>query len=102
MTPEGVEAELARRGIAEAAPQLIDLAADDEGRAAALFVALETQWRTAGMAAVMTGIDYSAIEPTARLIGVPLDGQVFFDLRTMEAEALKVFAERAAKERARP
>lgn len=90
--------ELAKLPPRPAAPDLL-LDEADEGRAALLFVGLETQWRTGGIAAVPTGLDYAAIEPTARLLGLELDGALFMDLQLMEGEALRAIAER---ERARP
>jgi hypothetical protein len=60
-----------------------------------LFFALQTQWRwtSAGMAgALRMGIDYNAIEPTARMLRVELTDDVFDDLRVMEGEALVVWA----------
>lgn len=102
MAPEAIAAELDRRGLGAAPPPAaIQLDAADEGRAAVLFLALETQWRTGGMAAAFTGLDYAAIEPTARLAGIALDPRLFLDLRTMEHEALKAFAERARAEAAK-
>ncbi|MFN3371638.1 MAG: DUF1799 domain-containing protein [Sphingomonadaceae bacterium] len=88
-----VARELARLPARDPQPELV-LDADDEGRAAMLFLGLETQWRMAGMGAVPTGIDYAALEPTARLLGIKLDGALFMDLRLMEGEALKTIAER--------
>lgn len=59
------------------------------------------------MTGVIQGLDYQAIEPTARLLGVDVTPGVFLCLRTLEAEALRVFADRrqssAGREfRARP
>ena len=79
-----------------ARPDPIELEAEDEGRAAALFLALGTQWKWTGMG-MRVGLDYAAIEPTARLIGVELGTQVMFDLQAMEAEALTAFGEAAAR-----
>lgn len=67
--------------------------------AALLFLALSTQWRLAGMSGVRVGIDYSAVEPTARLIGVALDREVFLDLRAMELEALQTLTDQRDKRR---
>jgi hypothetical protein len=76
-----------------AAPEPLELKAAAEGRAATLFLAMGSQWRWAGMGE-RVGLDYAAIEPTARLAGVELDAQVFAGLRVMEAEALSVWARR--------
>jgi len=53
-----------------------------------LFVTLATQWRHAptGQPA---GLDYAAIEPTARLVGIDLDPTTFAGLRLMEAAVLR-------------
>ncbi len=53
------------------------------------------------MAGVITGLDYAAIEPTARLLGIDVTPPVFLALRTMEAEALGVFADRRRAEQGR-
>lgn len=66
----------------------------EEYAAAGLLLALSTQWQRVGMAAVATGLDYKAIEPTARLLGIELTPAVFLNLRTMEAEVLQAWAER--------
>jgi|TARA_R110000744_G_scaffold5271_3_gene18615 hypothetical protein len=58
-----------------------------------LFFALTTQWRRDAMGAV-TGMDYAAIAPTARLMGIEVEPGVFDGLRDMELEALSVFRER--------
>lgn len=73
----------------------------EEWTAASLLLALDTQWKTAGMAGVITGLDYAAIEPTARLLGIDVTPPVFLALRTMEAEALGVFADRRRAEQGR-
>ena len=49
------------------------------------------------MTGVIQGLDYQAIEPTARLLGVELTPAVFLCLRTLEAEALRVFAEKRGR-----
>lgn len=84
----------------EPAHELIGLELE-EWTAASLLLALDTQWKTAGMAGVITGLDYQAIEPTARLLGVEVTPATFLCLRTLEAEALRVFAERRAAEQRR-
>ncbi len=61
-------------------------------RAVGLFGALATQWRVAvGMAgAWWQGLDYAAIEPTCRLIGIEPDADLFHALRHCESAALEV------------
>lgn len=60
----------------------------------ALFFALDTQWRRAGMSGERLGIDYGAVEPTARMMGVEMTPLRLSDLRIMEAAALEQFARR--------
>lgn len=93
MDAAAVEAELAKMPAPPAA-EAIELGIDDEGVAVGLFLALDTQWRTAGMTGVLQGLDYQAIEPTARLLGLALNPAAFHDLRVLEAEALKALAEK--------
>lgn len=54
-----------------------------------VFIALGTQWRV-GMAGA-TGLDYGAIDPVMRLVGVPRAErlEVFEDLRVLEDAALE-------------
>lgn len=63
----------------------------------AVFAALQTQWRV-GMGGP-TGLDYTAIPPVLELYEIPPSDRrrLFDDLRVMEAEALKVFADGRAK-----
>lgn len=58
-----------------------------------MFEALSTQWRV-GMGGAV-GLDYCAIQPVFKLMGVRKRERagVFDDLRVMEAEALAVMAE---------
>jgi len=65
--------------------------------AVGLFMALATQWRWAGAGlagAFRLGLDYNAVEPTARMLRVELTPTVFNDLRVMETEALSVWSKR--------
>ena len=54
-----------------------------------LFLLLATQWRI--FADKPTGIDYSAITPTARLAGIALSPALFEQIRRMEQVALDIF-----------
>ena len=102
MDAASIEAEIAKRPVP--APAAIELDVDDEGRAAAIFLAMDTQWSwtTTGIVggnggfSMRTGLNYQSIEPAARGLGVGVDPQVFADLRTLETEALKTFAEARA------
>lgn len=75
---------------ADLAPEEV-LPYPDNAETAELFAALDTQWR-AGMGGA-TGLDYGVIRATARLLGVRVDRARFYELRTMEAEALSAMAE---------
>lgn len=59
----------------------------------AIFLSLSTQWRmSSGMAGTFaTGLDYQAIEPTARMIGVELSPAVFSDVRALESASLQIW-----------
>lgn len=61
-----------------------------------LFMGMATQWKTAGMAGIRTGLDYNALPLVAASLGVacPLSTQTFNDLRAMEAEAMSVWSKR--------
>jgi len=70
--------------------------APDEATAFSLFVALGTQWERHGMTGLRLGISYTAIQPTAQMLGVSMTPRLFNDIRTMERAALDEFA-RAAR-----
>lgn len=73
---------------------MIELARD-EYEVVSLFLALDTQWRRHPMSGARLGIDYTAIEPTARLMGLEAVPGLLPDLRVMEIAALDVLAARA-------
>jgi hypothetical protein len=99
MDAAAIDRELAKLPIAVAAP--VELEEADEGRAVALFFALDTQWNWTntgmingnGGTAVRTGLRYGSIAPAAAALGIAVDARVFLDLRVLEAEALKTMAE---------
>lgn len=101
MTEAQIAVELAKRPVAVDTRRPVELDEDDEGRAAALFLALDTQWNWAstgtvqgnGGYGVRTGLKYEVIAPTAAALGIAVDRALLMDLRVMEAEALKTFAE---------
>lgn len=64
-----------------------------------LFMAMATQWKTAGTAGIRTGLDYNALPHVAAAIGVgwPLSPQAFADFRSMEAEALSIWSKRVGR-----
>lgn len=61
-----------------------------------LFMAMATQWKTAGMAGLRTGLEYTALPGVAASLGIPfpLEPQTFADLRLLEAEALNIWSRR--------
>lgn len=77
----------------------LPLPAKGEGRAALLFIAMDSQWRFAGFGE-RTGLDYGALDTVARLAKVEMEptDELLADLRVMEHAALKVFRKRAEQE----
>jgi hypothetical protein len=62
-----------------------------------LFLALGTQWKyvAGGLGPpIRIGLDYAAVEPTARGMGINVTPRIFADLRVMEEEALDVWSKR--------
>jgi len=69
--------------------------------AVTLFLASQTQWRTAGMAGIRTGLDYAGVAVVARAQGKNFRGELFSDLQSVESGALDellIQAERRARE----
>lgn len=52
-----------------------------------VFVSMSTQWRTG--AAGATGLDYTALEATMRMLGVEANGELLEDIRVLESSALE-------------
>lgn len=71
----------------------------DNHTAVRLFLAMATQWRCQSLSTmaravvVRTGLDYAALEPTARMAGLSLGDDDFARLRLMEGEALVAWRE---------
>ena len=68
-----------------------------------VFLALSTQWRTAGMSGVRVGLEYASIPAVLEMTG--FSGQaadIFEKLRIMEAAAIPVFIDKAKKEQSKP
>lgn len=71
----------------------------DNVRAVKLLLAMQTQWRMVALstatAAVLirTGLEYAALESTARLAGVVIEAGDFDRLQFMEHEALAAWRE---------
>jgi len=61
-----------------------------------LFWALGTQWRQ-GPLSGLSGLDYGAIEPTARLMGVTVTPELFRQLQILEGAALTALEERRSR-----
>lgn len=63
----------------------------------ALFLAMATQWTwaSAGLGGTFkVGLKYEVIESVARLSAIPVTPGVFSDIRTLEAEAIRVWSKR--------
>lgn len=106
-----VAADMARMGFGEAAiAQMRAKAASAEpdtglaihpenGAAVRLLLALQTQWKVVVLSTMerselrRTGLDYAAIEPTARMSGLEISDDVFLRLRVLESTALNAWAE---------
>jgi hypothetical protein len=101
MAPADIEAAVAAQLAQRPAADVIELAADDEGRAAMLFLQMQTQWHFipapvvhgCGGIAIRSGLRYEALPVVAAACEVQLDGQVLADLREIEAEVMRVDAE---------
>jgi len=68
--------------------------------AVSLFLAVATQWRVIavptmdGVSLRRIGLDYPAVEATARIIGISIDGDLFHALQILEHGALAALNER--------
>jgi hypothetical protein len=62
--------------------------APDEADAFALFGSLDTQWRRHPLTGTRLGIDYAAIEPVARMLGIGMTPRLLIDVQIMEAAVL--------------
>lgn len=62
----------------------------DNMPAVEIFTDLATQWRRAGMAGAVTGLDYAVLPAVFAIRGVPRRqwGAIFDDLRVMEDAAI--------------
>ena len=105
MTAAAIDAEVARQMQGRAAPDLTEIEEADEGRAAGLFLAMDTQWMWASSGTVAghggwgqrTGLRYEALPVVAGAHGLALDGALLADVQLMEGEALRTFAEARAR-----
>lgn len=89
----GIDPAAARWG--DDAPSSAPVIWPDMQDAVALFFSMSTQWRWtgAGMAgAFRTGLDYTALEATARAAGLEMTPGLFDDIRTLERECLSVWS----------
>lgn len=66
----------------------------DNWAAVRLYLACLTQWRRGGMNGQKIGLDYVAVEITARAKGIELNKENFEGLQVMEAESLRIYNER--------
>lgn len=60
--------------------------------ACTVLVAMQTQWRRAGMAGIPTGLEYSVLPAVMTLLEIPQPSQrdVFDELRVMEQAVLEM------------
>jgi hypothetical protein len=63
-----------------------------------LFARCATQWRTAGMSGIRTGLDYPAVRLVARAMGVAWSEALLADVQVMEFEALAVWSEESRRD----
>lgn len=78
---------------AAAAPEAFEVMPENWD-AMRLFLAMETQWRRAGMSGIATGLDYAVLRPVARLFGLATSADLFDRVRILEGAALLAMAER--------
>jgi hypothetical protein len=88
-------AALGHAGAAPRASAGVPVAAEN-WPALRVFVAMGTQWRRAGLGGIETGLDYAALPAVCGALAVPLDEDLLWRVRMLEAEALAVMAERRA------
>ena len=101
------EAEIARAQgqVAAAAPEEHFTVHPDNAVALRLFIALQTQWRTASLSTmgkaqvIRTGLDYGVVASTAQFEELQVGRDDFGRLRTLEYEALDAWAHSRARER---
>jgi hypothetical protein len=62
-----------------------------------LFARSATQWRHAGMGGAPVGLDYAGVRQVAELTGVELTQELFGEIQTLEASAVREFARRASE-----
>ncbi len=53
-----------------------------------IFLAMDTQWRRAGMAGIATGLDYAVLSVVAGALAIGLDADLLARLRVLEGAAL--------------
>jgi hypothetical protein len=69
-----------------------------EAAAPLLFSRLQTQWLRSATGS-LTGLNYAALEPIARIIKIDLDETVLTNIQIMESHVLREFAERDRRSR---
>ena len=57
-----------------------------------IFLAMDTQWRRAGMAGVASGLDYAVLPVVAAALALTLDADLLARLRILEGAALTAMA----------
>jgi len=101
MAAADIEALLATQLAKRPAADVVELQEDDEGRAASLFLGMQTQWHFAsagliggsGGGAIRAGLRYEALPVVAGAHGVQLDSRVLADLAEIESAVLRADAD---------
>lgn len=73
------------------APEMVEVMPENWG-AMRIFLAMDTQWRRAGMAGVATGLDYAVLPVVAAALALALDADLLARLRILEGAALTAMA----------
>jgi len=76
------------RAVAEAEDEEIFVVIEANRDAVLAFCACCTQWRRAGTAGMMVGLDYPAARATVEWLGIAPTPELLADLRSMEAASL--------------
>lgn len=57
-----------------------------------LFFTLSSQWRVHAATGVRLGLEYTAVGPTAAMLGIGITADLFDDIRVMEGAAMAAWA----------
>lgn len=73
------------------APEMVEVMPENWG-AMRIFLAMQTQWRRAGLSGIACGLDYAALPVVAGALAVALDADLLARLRIAEGAALVAMA----------